>query len=118
MPAIERDIEIEIGAVWDSPLALKNADGTPYLGLAGAEGRMQIRDPDGALLAELSTANGRLVFDGALGTVTRRLGATVTAAIAAEKGFYDMEIIPGGIADMAWKLYRGKVKFIAEETHD
>ena len=117
MPAITRDIEIEIGAVWDSPLALKNQDGTPY-DLTGAEGRMQIRDPDGALLAELSTANGRLVFGGALGTITRRLGATVTAAISAEKGFYDMEIAPGGIADMTWKLYRGKVKFKPEQTHD
>lgn len=47
MPAIVRDITIEIGAVWDSPLRLKNADGTPY-DLSGAEGRMQIRDPDGA----------------------------------------------------------------------
>ncbi len=117
MPAIERDIEIEIGGVWDSPLALKNADGTPY-DLTGAEGRMQIRDPDGALLGELSTANGRLVFGGALGTITRRLGATATALLEGERGFYDMEIIPGGIADMAWKLYRGKVKLIREETHD
>lgn len=117
MPAIERDITIEIGSVWDSPLALKNADGTPY-DLTGAEGRMQIRDPDGALLAELSTANGRLVFGGALGTITRRLGATITAAISGEKGFYDMEIMPGGVADNAWKLYRGKVKFLPEQTHD
>jgi len=117
MPAIVRDITIEIGAVWDSPLLLKTAGGTPY-DLTGATGRMQIRDPDGALLAELSTVNGRLVFGGAAGTITRRLGATVTAAIQAEKGFYDMEILPGGDPDAAWKLYRGKVKFTPERTYD
>ncbi len=117
MPAIIRDITIEIGAVWDSPLALKNKDGTPY-DLSGAEARMQIRDPDGALLTELSTSNGRLVIDGPAGTITRRIGATVTALLSAEKGFYDMEIIPGGLADMAWKLYRGKVRFTPEQTYD
>lgn len=117
MPAKVRDIEIEIGAVWDSPLRLTVPGGAPY-DLTGAEGRMQIRDPDGELLAELSTANGRLVFGGAAGTITRRLGATLTAAIQAEKGFYDMEILPNGDPDAAWKLYRGKVKFTREQTYD
>jgi len=116
MPALNRDITIEIGAVWSDPLAL-TVNGLPY-DLTGAEARMQIRDPEGGLIVELSTANGRLVIDGPAGTIQRRLGATTTAAITAEKGKYDLEIIPGGVTDNTWKLYRGKVKFEPEQTHD
>ena len=115
MPAIKRDIVIEIGARWYSPVVLKNKDGSVY-DLTGAEARMQIRDADGELLVELSTANGRLQIDVATGRIERDIGATVTAAINADKGLYDMEIIPGGNPDHAWKLYRGKVKFEGEQT--
>lgn len=116
MPALIRDLVIECGAVWDDLLALKT-NGQP-LDLTGATARMQIRDLEGNLIIELSTGNGRLLIDGPAGTIQRRLGATVTAAITAEKGKYDMEIIPGGNPDFAWKLYRGKVKFEPEQTHD
>ncbi len=115
MPAIKRDITIEIGARWYSPVVLKNKDGSVY-DLTGAEAQMDIRDADGELLVRLSTANGRLRIDVPTGRIDRDIGALTTAEINADKGFYDMEIWPVGNPDHAWKLYRGKVKFEGEQT--
>jgi hypothetical protein len=116
MTAIVRDITIEIGSVWDSPLVLM-ANGQPY-DLTGAQARMHIRDMDGNLLIELSTENGCLLIDAIRGRLDRRLLATASQGVTVEKGLYDMEIIPGGDATLAWKLYRGRVKFIPEQTRE
>ena len=117
MPAIRRDITIEIGSYWSSPVVLRQPDKSPY-DLTDCTARMQIRDEDGQLLLELSTDNGRLEIDVPAGRIERRIGATATVGIEVEKGFYDMEIIPGGDPDRAWKLYRGAVEFIQEQTHE
>lgn len=115
MLAIKRDIVIECGSRWFSPVVLKHQSGAVY-DLSGATARMQIRDMDGELLVDLSTANGGLTIDVAAGRIDRVIGAQATAAVSAERGIYDMEIIPGGNPDYAWKLYRGRVKFIGEQT--
>ena len=116
MPAIVRNIEIEIGSRWFSSVRLL-ANGSPY-DLTGATAKMQIRDLDGNLLAELSTETGEITIDTAAGRIDRELLASATAAITVDAGLYDLEIYPGGDTEYAWKLYRGKVKFTPEQTRD
>lgn len=64
----------------------------PPVDLAGATARMQIRAQlGGAVLLELTTENGALAITG-LGTITRTLSATQTAALAWTDAVYDLEV--------------------------
>jgi hypothetical protein len=58
--------------------------------LTGCSAQMMVRDASGALLLDLSTANGRLVFGD--GRIVITLTAAETAAITWTKGVYDFEL--------------------------
>ncbi len=64
----------------------------PPVDLAGATVRMQIRAQiGGAVLLELTTANGGLAITGP-GTITRTISAAQTAALTWTDGVYDLEV--------------------------
>lgn len=64
--------------------------------MAGYTARMKIKDKvGGTVLAELTTANGRIVIDNVAKTIVREIPADVTAALAAKKGVFDLEMIQG-----------------------
>jgi len=64
----------------------------PPVDLTGATARMQIRaQVGGAVLLELTTANGDLAFTGP-GTITRTLSAAQTAALTWTEAVYDLEV--------------------------
>ena len=114
MAALVKNLSIEQGAVYRLRLLPMHA-GVP-LDLTGSTARMQVRDEAGALLDELSTANGRIALGGSAGTVDVLFPASVTAAIVAESGVYDLEITPPTGPDETWKLARGRVKYSPEIT--
>lgn len=61
--------------------------------LTGYSAKMQVRAAtDASVLVELSTANGRIVIDAALGKLTLTLTATETAALTSGKYFYDLNL--------------------------
>lgn len=64
----------------------------PPVDLTGATARMQIRaQVGGAVLLELTTANGGLALTGP-GTITRTLSAAQTAALTWGEAVYDLEV--------------------------
>lgn len=64
----------------------------PPVDLTGATARMQIRaQVGGAVLLELTTANGGLAVTGP-GTITRTLSAAQTAALTWSEAVYDLEV--------------------------
>lgn len=113
MKAIVRDLELEIGSYYRDVICLKSA-GQPY-DLTGAALAMHIRDSDGNLLLALTRENGRLAVTGP-GEITRTIYATDTTAITEKRGAYDLEVSPGGNPDLTFKVYRGAVRFIKENT--
>lgn len=113
MKAIVRDLELEIGSYYRDIIRL-TAGGAPY-DLTGAALAMHIRDDDGNLLVELTDTNGGLVVT-APGEITRTIYATDTQGIDVKRASYDMEIVPGNSAPLAFKIYRGSIRFISEKT--
>ena len=67
------------------------------LNLTGYTGTMTVRPFVGATTTTVvaSTANGRMVLGGALGTVTVTIDATTTGAIAAGRYAYDLVLTTG-----------------------
>ena len=107
---------LEINAL--SAFGLNPGDGQliykPPVDLAGATARMQIRaQVGGAVLLELTTANGGLAFTGP-GTITRTLSAAQTAALTWTEAVYDLEV---EYADSTVQRYlQGKVTVSREVT--
>lgn len=67
-------------------------DGLP-VNITGYTADMQVRPSvDGALLVELSTANGRAVIDGAIGKITFTLTAEETSVLPSGTYFYDFNL--------------------------
>jgi hypothetical protein len=66
--------------------------------LSGYTGRMQIRsDIDSAtVIAELTTANGGVLIDNTLKTITLSIPATATAGFTFTTAVYDLELVSAG----------------------
>ena len=87
----------------------------PPVDLAGASARMQVRDAAGALLLDLSTANGGIAITGP-GTLTLQRTAAETAALSSATGRYDLEV---SYADGTVQRYlHGQVTVSSEVTYD
>jgi hypothetical protein len=92
MPAGRYNFDCEQGQTFQRVLTLKQ-EGVP-LNLTGYSAKMQVRKDfnSSTTIIELSTANGRILLGGSLGTVTLTLTATETFGIA-RSGIYDLEIV-------------------------
>lgn len=106
-----RDLVIPLGATWRLPMRYVQGRGGPPVDLSGCTALMQIRATQASAtpIAELTTANGRIVLGGTDGTIGLLLPREVTEAIEARKGVYDLMLDwPGG---ERWQLLWGDVTF-------
>lgn len=90
---------------------------TPF-DLTGYTGRMHIRETQASstTLMELTSANGKILIDTALYTVTILIPATDTAAITWNYGEYDLELVSSGVTPTVKKLAYGSVYVVGEVT--
>jgi len=85
---------IERGATWRVRIQLVDDDEIP-LSLIGYTAKMQVRKTisSSTVLAELSTANGRIsLTDGALGYIDLEITSADTTPMEWNRGVYDLEI--------------------------
>jgi hypothetical protein len=121
MTAATFDFKIEQGAKISKRFQYNDEDGTP-VPLTGFSGRMQIRETqdDTTVLLELTTANGRIIFEAAaeVGRIDWDVGATLTetGTLDWQSGVYDFEIFEDADADNVIRLLEGKVTVDLEVT--
>jgi hypothetical protein len=110
------DLTIQQGATYRRTFRWL-ADGDP-VSLTGFVARMQIRRSVRApeVLVSATTENGRLTLNAPAGEVSLELPASVTAAITARTGVYDLELEDAG--GVVTRLVEGAVEFVPEVTRD
>jgi len=101
------------GSTFSRTIEIKDADGAVFP-LTGYTARMQVRrDVDTATtLIELTSANGRIAINGALGAITMTLTPDLTAALT-RGGVYDLEIIKTSTSEV-YKVIRGEFRLEKE----
>lgn len=83
--------------------------------LSGYTARMSIKDAVGGTeILSLTTENSRIVLDNTAKTITVTLSATVTAALTARRGVYDLEMVSSG--GTVTKVWSGNVTITDEVT--
>lgn len=109
------DDRIEKGATLRRVFTWLDSSNVP-VDLTGRSARMMIRKTltTSPPLAILTTENGGIELGGALGTVTVKLTAQQTSAIAAETGVYDLEIEDAD--GFVHRLLKGEVELDPEAT--
>jgi len=108
------DLCIPQGATFSRVVKWK-ADGT-LVNLTGYTARMQIRQTAASATTTLAltTENGRIALGGSAGTITLSISATDTAAIAAGRYVYDLELVSAG--GIVTRLLQGVVTVSANVT--
>lgn len=101
------------GSTFTRTIEIKQADGTVF-SLNGYTARMEVRrtvDATSSLIG-LSTANGRITINAALGAITLTLTPNLTAALT-QSGVYDLEIVHTATGAVH-KVVRGEFKLEKE----
>lgn len=103
------------GSTFERTVDIKNPDGEVF-SLTGYTARMQVRREidSSTTLIELTTTNGRLVINGALGRITMALTPNETATLT-RSGFYDLEIVQTSTGKVH-KVLRGEFRLEKEVT--
>lgn len=101
------------GSTFVRVIEIKDADGAVF-SLTGYTARMQVRrDVDtSTTLIELTSANGRIAINGALGAITMTLTPDLTAALT-RGGVYDLEIVKTATGEV-YKVIRGEFRLEKE----
>jgi hypothetical protein len=109
------DFVIRQGSTWSQKVVWKDPLGAP-VNLSGYTARMQIRPvvQSPTVLVELTTQNGRIALGGANGEITLTLAASITEAIQATSGVYDLELVSAG--GIVTAILEGSVTFPREVT--
>jgi len=91
------DLQIAQGATYSQVINWKTGSTPTFVNTTGYTARMQLRTSYSAATAslELTTANGRITLTNA-GVITLALTATETAALAAGRYVYDLELVSSG----------------------
>ena len=92
------ELPIDQGGTLQVPFFLKDENGTA-LNLTGYSARMQMRTSYNATVPSLSlsSTDGSITIDAALGKLTLNATAATTASLAARRYVYDIEIVsPSG----------------------
>ena len=113
MLAGKYNIVCDQGSTFTRTLEIKTAEGTVF-SLVGYTARMEVRRTLDAssTIVSLTTANGRISINGALGTITLTLTAVETAALT-QSGVYDLEIVETSTSAVH-KVVRGEFKLEKE----
>jgi hypothetical protein len=109
------DLTIAAGATYSQTLNWKTGSPAAFVNTTGFTGRMQLRTSYTAATAslELTTANGRVSLTNA-GVITLALTASETAALAAGRYVYDLELVSSG--GVVTRLLEGVVTVSPEVT--
>ncbi len=112
--AAQLDIAIKKNADFALTLYWRDGGRVPF-DLTGYGAKMQIRDrATGALIAEFSTANGKILITGTEGKIAIASSAAENAVLVGEEGEYDLIMnSPGGQATC---LVEGNVELRAGVT--
>ena len=115
MLAGKYNIVCDQGSSFTRTLEIKTAEETVF-SLVGYTARMTVRRTldDSDTIVSLTTANGRISINGALGTITLTLTASETAALT-KSGVYDLEIVKTATGEVH-KVVRGEFKLEKEVT--
>lgn len=92
------DITINQGESWSQLLVYKSGSPATAVNLTGDSARMQARPSywSSAVTVELTSANGRITLGTTNGNITLVLTAAETAALAAGRYVYDLELVSSG----------------------
>lgn len=109
------NITCDQGSNFSRTIDIKLPNGDPFP-LTGYTARMHVRrEVDSATtLIELTTANGRITINGALGRIQLSLTAADTAAMT-RGGYYDLEIVRTATGEVQ-KVLRGEFRLEKEVT--
>jgi hypothetical protein len=109
------DLTIPAGATYSQTLNWKTGSPAAFVNTTNFTARMQLRTSYSAASAslELTTANGRISLTNA-GVITLSLTATETAALAAGRYVYDLEMVSSG--GQVTRLLEGVVTVSPEVT--
>jgi hypothetical protein len=109
------DLTIPAGATYSQTLNWKTGSPAAFVNTTNFTARMQLRTSYSAASAslELTTANGRITLTNA-GVITLLLTATETAALAAGRYVYDLEMVSSG--GQVTRLLEGVVTVSPEVT--
>jgi len=109
------DLTIPAGATYSQTINYKTGSPAAFVNTTGYSARMQLRTSYSAASAslELTTSNGRISLTNA-GVITLSLTATETAALAAGRYVYDLEMVSSG--GQVTRLLEGVVTVSPEVT--
>jgi hypothetical protein len=108
------DVEIDVGATWTLGVTYKDAAGNP-INLTGATAKLQVRDaPGGTVLLDLSSPSGGITITPLAGQIDVTASHTLTGAVTAEAGFYDLLLTLSGGSKV--RLLRGRARFVRGVT--
>lgn len=114
MSAGHIDIEADQFATFEYGLTLYDANGA-LVDLTGCAAEMQVRDPDGAVLLDLSSHAGTLTLGGVGGTINiSRPAGTLANWTTGKANAYDVLLLfPGGVVD---RILEGAFTVVAGVT--
>jgi hypothetical protein len=109
------NLTIVQGATLEEAITWQDAQGNP-IDLTGYTARAQARQnyEDATPFMNLTTENGGIILGGANGQIKLSLNASATAAITAETGMWDLELVTASGA--VYRLLQGSVTISKEVT--
>ena len=110
------DLTIGQGETWSQVLVYKTGSPATAVNLTGYTARMQARSAYSShtVVVELTTTNGRIALGTTNGQITLSLSATETAALAAGRYVYDLELVSAG--GVVKRLVEGTLTITPEVT--
>ncbi len=110
----KKNFKVLQGATFEETITWSDENGP--VNLTGYTARMQAREEYESATAfiDLTTGNGGITLGGAAGTIVLLLSATATAAITAEHGYYDLELVSA--SGRVYRLLQGDICISKEAT--
>lgn len=113
MPAAVKNLVIEQRATYRKKMTYRDKFKKP-INLTGYGARMQIRDGDDLLIADLSTENGKIILGGARGTIELVIPVAETSLMTFATAFYDLKLIAPNGDEI--RMLQGKVTLSVGKT--
>lgn len=109
------DLQMYQGKRFEQPVIISE-NGAPK-DLTGYTARMQVREfkDSATVLADYTTANGRLVIEPLEGKVTILVPGSVSAGYAWGDAFYDLEVVDG-TGEPGPAVLAGRISLVREVT--
>lgn len=113
MTAARTNLTIEQKATFRKVLTYRDKQ-QRLVNLTGYGAKMQIRDDANNLLSDMNVANGKIIIDGASGSITLLLSAIETSAMTFLSANYDLKLVAPNGDEI--RLLEGKVLLSLGQT--